>query len=138
MVGVGNVPPFDQRGAPFPRVAGARIDIGAFELAAPSANFDGDSDVDGADFLAWQLGFGATGVAATRANGNADGDGDVDGADLGVWKAQFGVTAAVSAAAPAAGAALTAAQVDAAMAMLQLPDAPTGRPRVRARWLSQR
>ena len=89
----------DQRGAPFVRVVdgnavvGARIDIGAFELQptpAPSADFDSDGDRDGADFLAWQRGLGATGAAAAPANGNADFDHDVDGADLGFWKTQFG------------------------------------------------
>jgi hypothetical protein len=55
-----------------------------------SADFDADGDVAGADFLRWQRGLGATGGAATLANGNADGDGDVDAADLVVWKQQFG------------------------------------------------
>jgi predicted outer membrane repeat protein len=95
---------FDARGAPFVRVVGARIDIGAFELqtSAASADFDDDADADGADFLAWQRGLGATGAAATQANGNADGDGDVDGADLGFWKAQFGGPPPALAAAQAA------------------------------------
>jgi hypothetical protein len=93
LAGVGGVPLFDQRDFAFSRVAGGRIDIGAFELqaAAPSADFDDDDDVDGSDFLAWQRGLGLTGAAATRANGNADGDGDVDGDDLAAWKAQFGL-----------------------------------------------
>jgi hypothetical protein len=57
--------------------------------AAASADFDGDTNVDGADFLVWQRGVGiATG--ATPSQGNADGDGDVDGGDLAVWRSQFG------------------------------------------------
>jgi endonuclease I len=54
--------------------------------AAPveSADFNGDGDIDGADFLTWQLGVGAT-EGATRAQGDANGDGAVDAADLAVW-----------------------------------------------------
>ncbi len=50
---------------------------------------DGDGDVDGNDFLAWQRGLGKT-SGATFADGDADGDGDVDGSDLGVWRNNFG------------------------------------------------
>ncbi|MBA4106855.1 MAG: hypothetical protein C0485_13975 [Pirellula sp.] len=98
VAGAGGVPHFDQRGFAFTRVAGGRIDVGAVERNAASADFDSDLDVDGADFLTWQRGLGASGVAATRSNGNADGDNDVDGADLAVWKAQFDSSAAVAAA----------------------------------------
>jgi len=45
---------FDQRGAPFVRVFGGQIDIGAFEVqpvSVDSADFDNDGDIDGADFL---------------------------------------------------------------------------------------
>jgi hypothetical protein len=63
--------------------------------AEENADFDGDDDVDGADFLTWQRGLGG---AATLANGNANGDGAVDGADLAIWESQFGT------ATPAAGA----------------------------------
>ena len=54
-----------------------------------NADFDADGDVDGADFLRWQRGFG---TGTTLAQGNADGDGDVDAADLAIWKTQFGST----------------------------------------------
>ena len=57
-----------------------------------NADFDGDGDVDGADFLVWQRGQGTTGAGATRAAGNADGDTDVDAADLAIFKSQFGQT----------------------------------------------
>ena len=85
-------------------IGGGRIDIGSFEVqgaAGPTADFDGDGDRDGADFLRWQRGVGLTGGAATLANGNSDGDGDVDGTDLAVWKIQFG-QASTAPAAPAA------------------------------------
>ncbi len=88
---------FDQRGAGFDRVAdgdgtpGARIDIGAYEAQVnPSADFDGDGDVDGRDFLAWQRGFGTPN--AVRADGDSDNDADVDGSDLAAWQGQYGAT----------------------------------------------
>ncbi|MBA3483781.1 MAG: hypothetical protein H0T51_18410 [Pirellulales bacterium] len=51
------------------------------------ADFDGDGDVDGADFLTWQRGLG---MAGDLADGDADGDMFVDGDDLAIWRAQFG------------------------------------------------
>jgi hypothetical protein len=86
---------FDQRGAPFFRVAPASspsfmvIDIGAYEAqTAPSADFDVDGDVDGADFLAWQRGFSK--ANAKRADGNSDDDTDTDASDLAAWAASYG------------------------------------------------
>jgi hypothetical protein len=49
-----------------------------------SADFDADGDVDGADFLTWQRGFGAAGAAPSQ--GDANGDSAVDGEDLTVWR----------------------------------------------------
>ncbi len=88
-------PDFDQRGAPFVRVFGGRIDIGAFEVQpiADSADFDSDGDIDGADFLAWQRGLGTP--SASPADGDANNDNSVDGADLSIWEAQFGGSAPV-------------------------------------------
>lgn len=61
-----------------------------------NGDFDGDGDVDGADFLTWQRGYGLTGqLDATT--GDADDDGDVDDADLALWKTNFGGTPAVAA-----------------------------------------
>ena len=54
--------------------------------ANASADFDGDGMIDGSDFLAWQLGLGAT-VGAMHSEGDADRDGDVDAADLDQWVA---------------------------------------------------
>jgi hypothetical protein len=51
-------------------------------------DFDGDGDVDGADFVAWQTNFPKP-TGATLAQGDADGDGDVDGADFVVWQTNF-------------------------------------------------
>jgi CSLREA domain-containing protein len=98
--GQGGAPEFDQRGAPFTRLAGGRIDIGAFELQSPSgalqADFDLDGDADGNDFLQWQRNLGKTAGATVR-HGDATADGDVDAQDLAVWRARFsGAGAAAS------------------------------------------
>jgi hypothetical protein len=53
-----------------------------------AGDFDGDGDVDGADFVVWQTNFPLA-AGATLANGDADGDGDVDGADFVVWQTNF-------------------------------------------------
>lgn len=56
------------------------------------ADFDGDGDVDGGDFVAWQRGAGL--AAPTPSQGDANGNGAVDGADLAVWRRQFGLAGA--------------------------------------------
>ena len=63
------------------------------------ADFDGDGDVDGDDFLTWQANFGKA-SGASPMDGDADGDGDVDGNDFLVWQSNFtslatGTTASV-------------------------------------------
>src|SRR5262249_21348674 len=55
---------------------------------AVPGDFDGDSDVDGADFVAWQTNFPAQ-SGKTLATGDADADGDVDGADFVLWQTHF-------------------------------------------------
>jgi hypothetical protein len=62
-------------------------------------DFDGDDDVDGADFVAWQTNFPKA-TDATRAHGDADGDGDVDGADFVVWQTNFPFSPSPGAASP--------------------------------------
>jgi len=57
----------------------------------PSADFDGDGDVDGADFFTWQRGFGTL-LGATHAMGDANGDGAVDAEDLLVFNSGFGTS----------------------------------------------
>jgi hypothetical protein len=54
-------------------------------------DFDGDGDIDGADFVVWQSNFPAT-SGHTLNTGDADGDGDVDGADFVVWQTNFPYT----------------------------------------------
>jgi hypothetical protein len=53
-----------------------------------AADFDGDGDVDGDDFLIWQSGFGNP-EADHWSEGDADFDGDVDGDDFLIWQNQF-------------------------------------------------
>ncbi|MEO2049473.1 MAG: endonuclease [Pirellulales bacterium] len=54
-----------------------------------SADFDADSDIDGADFLTWQRGLGLEG-SATLEDGDANEDQTVDMLDLTVWQQRFG------------------------------------------------
>jgi hypothetical protein len=54
-----------------------------------NADADNDGDVDGADFLAWQRGFGQNDGTAV-ADGDFNFDGQVTAGDLAVWETQFG------------------------------------------------
>jgi hypothetical protein len=51
-------------------------------------DFNSDGDVDGADFVAWQMNFPLE-SGATLAMGDADADGDVDGADFVAWQTNY-------------------------------------------------
>jgi hypothetical protein len=71
---------------------GAGVSVSYFEQtfrASQPSDFNLDGDVDGGDFLVWQRGLGAPGVA-TRTKGNANGDPVVDINDLAIWRSQFG------------------------------------------------
>ncbi|MCC7084381.1 MAG: dockerin type I repeat-containing protein [Pirellulales bacterium] len=63
-----------------------------FKMGFPSiavpGDFNGDGNVDGADFVAWQTHF-PTVSGATLADGDANGDGAVDGADFVIWQTNF-------------------------------------------------
>jgi endonuclease I len=52
-----------------------------------TADFDGDGDVDGRDFLTWQRGFG---TGTTLQTGDANGSETVDELDLLIWQEQYG------------------------------------------------
>lgn len=57
------------------------------------ADFDGDSDVDGSDFLTWQRSVGTTVTApevVPNESGNADANQAVNAADLNYWKHHHG------------------------------------------------
>lgn len=58
-------------------------------LTTPSANFNGDTIISGADFLIWQRSHGLDSFV-THENGDADHDGDADADDLAVLQAQYG------------------------------------------------
>ena len=74
------------------------LTTGVLSVGIPeNADFDGDGDVDGADFLVWQQGYLLTGQS-DNSNGDANGDGTVNQDDLTIWQAHFGET---SSAAPA-------------------------------------
>lgn len=68
------------------------IDNLIVQTAVPStdnADFDGDNDVDGADFLIWQRGVGN--MSADLEDGDANDDNSVDGLDLDIWRTEFGM-----------------------------------------------
>ena len=65
-------------------------------VVEPTADFDSDGDVDGADFLSWQTGFG-TQTGATLSGGDSNQDGDVDGEDFDIFAATYGSVALASA-----------------------------------------
>jgi hypothetical protein len=105
VAGSGDVPMFDQRGAPYARVydgdgaSGARIDIGALELqpiVAPAlpGDYNLSGAVDAADYVEWRNALGSNMTAYSGADG--DGSGIVDQADYGVWRAHFGQVLAPS------------------------------------------
>lgn len=86
--GQNGVPLNDERGAPFTRVYGGRIDMGAFE-SQPNPlpgdyNFNGV--VDMADYTLWRNTLGST--SDLRADG--DGDGIVNEPDRLLWRTHFG------------------------------------------------
>ncbi len=65
------------------------IDDSVMVLVEPSnGDYDSDGDVDGSDFLAWQLGFGSN---ASPAGSGADGDasGVIDAQDLAIWQTNY-------------------------------------------------
>lgn len=95
--------------------ANGNIDSGEFYrlvLSGPSADFDGDFDVDAADLQIWRTAFGL------NPNGDANGDSQTDGADLVLWQQQLGTN--VSAASTAATVPEPVATASASIAALAL------------------
>jgi hypothetical protein len=94
VAGMNGVPQFDQRGQPFGRVIGGRIDVGAVESQPISPPVFGDYNqsgtVDAGDYLIWRKMLGISITPYTSADGN--GDGIVNEYDLAVWRAHFGQT----------------------------------------------
>jgi hypothetical protein len=54
----------------------------------PTADFNSDVNVDGADFLAWQRNLGAASAALAQGDGNRDRT--VNRLDLALWRTHFG------------------------------------------------
>jgi hypothetical protein len=92
---VPGLPAYDQRGAPFARVVGGRIDIGSYErkavLSAMFGDYNQNGFVDAADYTVWR---NMSGQSVPNAYDVADGSGNsvVDFADYLVWKAHYGET----------------------------------------------
>ncbi|MGL4514596.1 MAG: choice-of-anchor Q domain-containing protein [Lacipirellulaceae bacterium] len=84
----------DQRGTPFRRVSGGRIDIGALELQAVTPILPGDYNFDGAvnaaDYTVYRDTLGQT--LGSFAGADGSGDGLVNAADYDVWVANYGRT----------------------------------------------
>ena len=83
-------------GIPLFSTKGAAVHVRDFTGAA-SGDFDGNSVINGRDFLAWQRGAGVPNPSL--ADGDANGDGMVDSADLEVWQNQYGtapITASIA------------------------------------------
>ena len=93
VAGVNGVPAHDQRGEPFVRVYGGRIDMGAVE-ALPAGflagDYNGNGVVDAGDYTVWRNTLHS--VTDLRADGNCDGV--TDRLDYAVWKSNFGATSA--------------------------------------------
>jgi ELWxxDGT repeat protein len=68
---------------------GVELWISAPEDPGKTGDYDGSDIVDGADFLAWQRGFGGV-VAPAGSGADGDGNGMVDAEDLAVWAEHFG------------------------------------------------
>jgi hypothetical protein len=93
MAGANGVPLHDQRGAPFARVHGERIDMGAFEAVVPVllGDYNQDGKVGAADFAVWRDSRGRSGLTP-YSGADGSGNGTVDNVDRAVWAAHFGRT----------------------------------------------
>jgi hypothetical protein len=124
-------PNFDQRGAPFVRVADFRLDIGAFETqtAGPAllGDYNQNSVVDAADYVVWRKMLNQPVAPYSGADG--DGDGTVHQDDYVVWQEHFGQMAPP----PAAGS-VDSAAAESALSGPQVSDAKLA---VRARGASE-
>lgn len=89
VAGVSGVPANDQRGAPFLRVYGGRIDMGAVETQPNPlpGDFNYNGVVDLADYSLYRKA-----LTTLDPRADANGDGRINDADLAVWRANFGNT----------------------------------------------
>ncbi len=65
--------------------AGKGLDVA---VGALLADFNGDGQVDGTDFLIWQANY-LKNTSPTRLTGDANGDGRVDGLDMLIWQMEY-------------------------------------------------
>jgi predicted outer membrane repeat protein len=88
VAGVNGVPVNDERGVPFARVFGGRIDMGAVEYQPNPlpGDFNFDGVVDTADYTVWA----DTGGSRIDLRADGNGDGVVNQLDFEFWKAHFG------------------------------------------------
>lgn len=103
----------DQRGAPFARVFGGRIDIGSVESQPTPllGDYNNSGSVDASDYVLWRKTKGST--TDLRADGN--GDRLVNNADYQIWSAHFGETRQIIVGpifATAAGASVAAREIE--------------------------
>jgi hypothetical protein len=94
MAGTNGIPNFDQRGEPWSRVAGGRIDIGAFEVQTNPlpGDYSFNGVVDAADYVVWRNTVGSPDDLRADGSGPTFGvpDGVVDDLDRVFWKKNFG------------------------------------------------
>jgi hypothetical protein len=102
------------------------LDFFGVEPIVPTGDFNVDGIADGADFLAWQRGFGA--ANPTLADGDSDQNGVVDIDDLVMWSSQFGAS---ESAAVGDTASIAALEADEESALTAAPADDLG-------WLAQR
>jgi CSLREA domain-containing protein len=104
VAGMNGVPQYDQRGTPWYRVSGGRIDIGAIEFQPNPlpGDYNLNGIVDAADYSLWRDTLDS--ITDLRADGN--GDGMVNQADYNVWRTNFGATLPVGASGAGAATAL--------------------------------
>ncbi len=129
--GVSGVPMTDQRGGPFTRVYGGRIDIGAVEFQPTDrllGDFNRDDVVDAGDYVIGRKQMGLSVPAGTGADAN--GDGVVNDADLAIWRFSFGSAYAPAAASAASLETMTA---EAAITPAEVGVEVSGKPALAAR-----
>lgn len=98
VAGANGVPASDERGTPFTRVFGGRIDIGAVEYEPAgflAGDFNRNGVVDAADYTGWRDSRGNN-VVANGSGADGNGDGVVNDLDYGVWRTNFGATLPVA------------------------------------------
>jgi hypothetical protein len=131
----------DERGAPFTRVFGGRIDIGAVEYEPAwflAGDYNGNGIIDAVDFTVWRDALDSH--VTTGGSGDGNGDGIVNQLDYDVWRTNFGATLPASGGGGASGEEVGASGIqtvalpgigEAARSALEIETAPI-KPRVKS------